>query len=336
MTARPKNGSWMADFMVAGTRYREFSFPTKTEAEAWELEARAAVMRGDKPPVPTHAKTRPMENELTIMGLVKHCARVHWSTRKAGDLLARNAERFAQVMGDRRPVNEVLTGAEVSRYIRFLQERGVSGSTINRQLSAISVLVKQAMSLELIDKAPLLTWQKEGQHRLRWFTIEQEDKIMRALDHAGMTDMRDFFTFLVDTGARLSEAMNLRWEEVSVSAVLFAQTKTDRPRILPMTRRVQKIMADRRPNPLAKGPCWPTITKAKIRRTWELLRAWGVVDEHDVVHTFRHTCASRQVQAGVPLVKVKEWMGHTAIQTTLRYGHLAKDSLADVVGVLER
>ena len=53
-----------------------------------------------------------------------------------------------------------------------------------------------------------------------------------------------------------------------------------------------------------------------------------------VVHTFRHTCCSRLVIAGVDLMRVK-WMGHKRIETTMRYAHLGPqdlEALADVLG----
>ncbi len=40
-----------------------------------------------------------------------------------------------------------------------------------------------------------------------------------------------------------------------------------------------------------------------------------------------HTCASRLVQRGVPLKVVQEWMGHKAINMTMRYAHLAPANL---------
>lgn len=52
------------------------------------------------------------------------------------------------------------------------------------------------------------------------------------------------------------------------------------------------------------------------------------------VHTCRHTCASRLVQGGVDIRRVKDWMGHTTIQTTMIYAHLAPKNLfvgADVL-----
>ncbi len=47
-------------------------------------------------------------------------------------------------------------------------------------------------------------------------------------------------------------------------------------------------------------------------------------------HVFRHTFASRLVQAGVPLAKVSAWLGHEDIRTRLRYAHLAPGHDADI------
>lgn len=46
------------------------------------------------------------------------------------------------------------------------------------------------------------------------------------------------------------------------------------------------------------------------------------------LHTCRHTFASWLVQAGVPLYKVSQWLGHSSIETTERYAHL-KPSRSD-------
>ena len=49
----------------------------------------------------------------------------------------------------------------------------------------------------------------------------------------------------------------------------------------------------------------------------------------------RHTCASRLVQNGIPIQIVKEFLGHSTIQTTMRYAHLCSKQLFEVVDRLE-
>jgi integrase len=75
-----------------------------------------------------------------------------------------------------------------------------------------------------------------------------------------------------------------------------------------------------------------------IRGWWDRLRVrMGMEEDPNFVpHILRPTCASRLVQKGVHLQVVKEWMGHKAIQTTLRYAHLAPKQLHDAVKLLDQ
>ena len=41
----------------------------------------------------------------------------------------------------------------------------------------------------------------------------------------------------------------------------------------------------------------------------------------------RHTCATRLAQSGENALIIKEWMGHTNLQTTVRYTHLMPKNL---------
>ena len=56
----------------------------------------------------------------------------------------------------------------------------------------------------------------------------------------------------------------------------------------------------------------------------------------DVWHTLKHTTASRLVQNGVPLVTVKEIIGHKTISTTMRYAHLQPANVVAEIETLER
>jgi site-specific recombinase XerD len=52
-------------------------------------------------------------------------------------------------------------------------------------------------------------------------------------------------------------------------------------------------------------------------------------------HVLRHSFASQLVMAGKPLKPVQELLGHSTIQMTMRYAHLAESTLIDAVESLD-
>jgi integrase len=54
-----------------------------------------------------------------------------------------------------------------------------------------------------------------------------------------------------------------------------------------------------------------------------------------VFYTLRHTFASWLVQKGVPLYNVSQLMGHSDLQMTKRYAHLAPENQKAAIMVLE-
>ena len=71
-------------------------------------------------------------------------------------------------------------------------------------------------------------------------------------------------------------------------------------------------------------PRWPlyqACSKAGLRRiNW---------------HVLRHTFASHLVMRGAPLKAVQEFLGHSDIQTTMRYAHLSPDVRNTAISVLD-
>jgi len=53
------------------------------------------------------------------------------------------------------------------------------------------------------------------------------------------------------------------------------------------------------------------------------------------VHTFRHTYATHQLEAGQNIMTLKDLLGHTDIRTTLLYLHIARLTPVKKFGCLE-
>ncbi len=327
MTARPKGDRWYADFTHAGARYREFGFASELEAASWEAQARVSLVKGlPLPSGPTATKPKLM----AIKDHVQYCHRAQWAAQGSGVKSARNAEHFAEFVGPYLPVSEALTTANITEYVEDLKVNELSGGTINRRLAAISVLVKHALALNLIDRAPLLTWEPEGRGRKRYFTRDEVAQIVATTRQWGYHLEAGFFCFLVDTGARVGEALGVDVRTcLTDTRVTFLKTKNGRDRTIPLTARASAAI-----RMAPRG--FQTLNRWGLRSLWERLRSHHTWIGSASLHTFRHTCASWLVQSGVDLYRVKEWMGHLSIVTTQIYAHLSPEHMSGMVDVLEQ
>ncbi len=77
------------------------------------------------------------------------------------------------------------------------------------------------------------------------------------------------------------------------------------------------------------------LTKGELRHP--LLRACKRAGLREIGwHVLRHTFASHLVMRGAPIVAVQDLMGHSTIQMTMRYAHLAPHMTREAVQLLDR
>jgi site-specific recombinase XerD len=75
-----------------------------------------------------------------------------------------------------------------------------------------------------------------------------------------------------------------------------------------------------------------TIKQATLNYHFNRAKALsGLTDKDLVVHSLRHTFASRLVKAGVNLAVVQKLLGHSSIVVTMRYSHLDMVDLQSAV-----
>lgn len=134
------------------------------------------------------------------------------------------------------------------------------------------------------------------------------------------------FRLLILTGCRLSEIQTLQWAFLTDAGMELPDTKTGARRI-PLPHAARMVI-----DALPRLPGNPYVIAGKIagqhatdlQCPWRRIRALAGLDSVRI-HDLRHTYASNAVSSGMPIQMVGRLLGHTQLQTTMRYAHLADD-----------
>ena len=147
---------------------------------------------------------------------------------------------------------------------------------------------------------------------------------------------------LVFTGCRLSEIQTLKWDYVDLdNGVLRLPDSKTGAKVVHIGGAAVRVLADIgkiENNPWVITGRRPGSRLTDLQHPWRRIRARA--DIADVrIHDLRHTFASVAVASGKGLPIIGKMLGHTQVQTTARYAHLAADPVkqatADVSASIE-
>ena len=325
MPVRQRGNSWQVDVRKRGIRFRH-SYQTEDQANVMLGKVEEAISLGKALPDPEDCNDG---KAMTIAALLRKAGEKYWSDTQHGHLTLRGIEKMIEEhIGEHRPLSQFNLDF-IDELISHFKRQGNANGTINRKLSIISKAATYAKDRGLIDYKPKIEWQKEGKGRMRFVTPEEEAIMYRVLTQMGWFQERDTFMFLIDTGMRVGELKNLRFDDLQGNNLTIWETKADHPRTVVLTKRALDIFLS---------------NKGKMGMPYQrLIDHWNHMkcvmnledDEQFIPHCLRHTCASRLVQRGVPILVVQQWLGHKTIHMTMRYAHLCPTNLEEAVKVLE-
>ena len=138
-------------------------------------------------------------------------------------------------------------------------------------------------------------------------------------------------------GLRASEIFDLTWSHVDLEhGILNISDSKSKDRNVHMSEQVKEMMVSKTKG----GPgelVWPGKNNRASEQISQVFRQVvdrlfnkGIKDRRQRVtfHSLRHSCASWMVMQGISLYLVQKVLGHSTIQMTERYSHLAPDQLA--------
>lgn len=174
----------------------------------------------------------------------------------------------------------------------------------------------------MIEEAPKLTVEKpkQAQGRLRVMKQEELEAIYTWLrGHRGQA-IAAFIEALVLTGCRRNELLNRQLSDISDGLLILDKTKNGDLRAVPLSSRAEAILRENLP--------WPFSLSTLVRRVDACRKALGM--EHWVLHSMRHTAATRLVAKGAHPAHIQKFLGHRTQAMTNRYTHL---QAADIRGL---
>ena len=304
--------------------------PDQARKEAARIIAR---IKAGETPIPVAPKADPTMSELA-----ERYQREHVAMRCRPATVAHYGVMLAKHIV---PALGKLNVAEVERKHILAVHYALRGkpTVANRALEMLVKMFNLAEAWELrpAGRNPcrfVRRYKVQAQHE-RFLTPEELGRLGRALDTApaerlALRHGAAAIRLLVLTGCRRNEILGLRWEDVDFDAgeLRLRYTKTG-ARVVPLTPPAAEVLED-----LPRVPGNPWVFPGKKRGThqrnindaWDRIRKRAGLDGVRL-HDLRHSFASRALAMGESLSMIGKLLGHTQVQTTARYAHLARESV---------
>ncbi len=248
--------------------------------------------------------------------------------KKIGDLERQDVDRFLKDVADGKTATDERTKPRGRAIVK-----GGRG-TANRAVALLSAIMSFAVDRRLVEHNPVLGVKKyrEGKKE-RYLSADEMQRLGAALEAAKSNELPGALTaihLLALTGARRSEILNARWDQVDMdrSILILPDSKTGH-KVLLLGAPAMEVLRNAprmEGNPFVcpgKSPGKPLVN---IQKIWNRIRQdAGIPDVR--LHDLRHSFASVSAAEGDSLLVIGRLLGHTNPSTTERYAHLTDDPI---------
>ena len=233
----------------------------------------------------------------------------------------------------------------IEHFLKWLkQERNASISTCNQRLAAIHAFFRYVQyehpeRTALCQQILFLKFAKAPKTELNYMPVEGMQALLAIPDTATASGRRELaiLSLLYDSGARVQEIANLRFGDIRLlnPAVVRLTGKGSKVRSVPLLKGNVQILSayvhDNQRRLLHKDDMLfvnhsgQGMTRAGIsyilRKNADAARLLHpeLIPEKLTPHCLRHSKAMHLLQAGVNLIYIRDFLGHTDVKTTQIY-----------------
>lgn len=288
--------------------------------------------------VSVNAEVKPDENAgMLLEDAMNRAYTSHFSTLKNAKGVVTYQKRMLEVAQKVFKKKYVLVAelranpiAQIREYLE--KNTKLSASTINRHFAYLKKLLTIAnKEWEVITYVPHIKITAEHTGRIKVYTEQEESDLIAFLESKQSRSTSDkmrkeislFFQVLIDTGMRLSEALNLTYaDNIDFNKKVIRlidpdKLKSKKARIVPMTNRVFDILQARSSNIKPFNFQYDSLLQSFKR----VRRDMGITDPEFCFHACRHTFATRLLEKGMHVYDVSKLLGHSSVNVTEKYLH---------------
>ena len=219
------------------------------------------------------------------------------------------------------------TQEQARSYILHRYSQGLKWQTINGDYSAMFKFYREVLGISW-DVKHIPRPRKERSLP----PVLSQQEVQKLIEHGTIFKHQVFMALLYSTGLRLSEALNLRVEDIDGQRLQIRVVKgkgaKDRYVAIPacLLTLLRSYYRMYRPskylfNGKRQGQRWANRSAQWSVKT---ARTAAGVEREVSPHVFRHCYATHHLESGTNLVFLKEQMGHKHLKTTGRYISLCK------------
>lgn len=216
-------------------------------------------------------------------------------------------------------------------------------ASVHRELALLRRMLNIAVREQWLLRNPFSLGESlislaDEKKRERILTREEERKLLDACDQPKCKHLRTIIICALDTGMRQGEILKLKWADVDFENGLITvrafNTKTMKERTVSITTRL-RIEFER---------LWGKSNKDldalifgisdNVKNSFTSVRDKASLNDLRF-HDLRHTHATRLDDLGFSMAKIAGQLGHTQLQTTLRYVNRDKTAVKQVAAALD-
>ncbi len=231
----------------------------------------------------------------------------------------------------------------ITDYLKWLEsERGCGISTRNQRLAAVRSFFRYAQfefpeKLDAFQKILSLPMKKMPSVVVPYLTADEMQVLLSQPDTATVSGRRDLaiLCFLYDSGCRVQEMIDMHSGDLifEPTGIAILHGKGGKTRRVPLEKNTVQLLkryfADQKLDRMSNTAVFTGNRGNKLTREGvtyiiskyvESARAeMSSIPERITPHVFRHTRAMVLLHAGVSLIYIRDFLGHTDVKTTEIY-----------------